>query len=172
MMLRKCVSAPVDRPRPADRDPFGPYMTSYNRDYIPREAITHAYRFVTSLFFFTTRKRSLRRLCFYRCLFVHRGRAWHTFPGHAHPPGMHAPWHAPPWVRMPPWHAPPQRILQDAVNERAVRILLESILVISFSQLRCILNFTFSEGKSENENTFHLFDVKFFALPSEFMILS
>ena len=27
---------------------------------------------------FTTRKRSLRRLCFYRCLFVHRGggRAW------------------------------------------------------------------------------------------------
>ena len=54
----------------------------------------------------------------------------------------------------------PQRILQDAVNERAVRILLECILVISFSQLRCILNFTFSEGKSGNENTFHLFDVK------------
>ena len=29
-----------------------------------------------SKYIFTTRKRSLRRLCFYRCLSVHRGHAW------------------------------------------------------------------------------------------------
>ena len=41
-------------------------------------------------------------------------------PGHGHPPGMHA----------PPW-----RILPDAVNERAVHILLECILVIQLTSV-------------------------------------
>ena len=35
--------------------------------------------------------------------------------------GMHVGGHA--------WHTPPQQILRDMVNERAVRILLECILV-------------------------------------------
>ena len=44
----------------------------------------------------------------------------HTQPSrHAHTPGMHA----------PPGHARPRQILRDALNERAVRILLECILV-------------------------------------------
>ena len=49
--------------------------------------------------------------------------------------GMHA---SPPPARIPPGHAHttpgmyvPRRILRDAVNERAVRILLECILVMT-----------------------------------------
>ena len=78
-------------------------------------------------YFITARKRSLRRLCFHRCLSVQGGGA--CVPGmyapqaHTHdPPGMHA---------HPPKHTPlPCRILRDALNERAVRIPLECILVI------------------------------------------
>ena len=75
----------------------------------------------------TVRKRSLRRLCFYTCLSVilstggggmhGRGHVW--WGGHAWQGGVHG--RAP----MPP---SPQ-ILRDTVNERAVRILLERILV-------------------------------------------
>ena len=43
-----------------------------------------------------------------------------------HAPQAHTPRHACPLCM----HAPPQRILRDVVNERAVRILLECILVI------------------------------------------
>ena len=74
---------------------------------------------------FTARKRSLRRLCFYRCLSVHRwacvvgacmagGRVWQgacmTGEGRCVVGGMRG-------------------IRWDTVNERAVRILLECILV-------------------------------------------
>ena len=39
---------------------------------------------------FTARKRSLRRLCFYRCLSVHRGCVWHVVGGmHGRRRGMH-----------------------------------------------------------------------------------
>ena len=51
---------------------------------------------------FTARKRSLQSLCFYRCLSVHGGGGWRVWQG---------------------------QILRDTVNERAVRILLECILV-------------------------------------------
>ena len=58
-------------------------------------------------------------------------------PCHACPPAIHAPpHHTPPRAFMPPaMHAPyhtcphPPQILRDVVNERAVRILLECILV-------------------------------------------
>ena len=58
--------------------------------------------------FITARKQSLRRLCFYRCLSVHRG-----VPG---PEGGLVP--------RGTWWRPPGRLLL-----RAVRILLECILV-------------------------------------------
>ena len=42
--------------------------------------------------FITARKRSLRRLCFYTCLSVHRGRStWAGTPWQVHPPGMYTP---------------------------------------------------------------------------------
>ena len=99
--------------------------------------------------FFTGRKRSLRRLCFYTRLsvIVFRGGTWSgTPPG----PGT------PPWDQvLPPDQAPPrpgtpapdqvhpprpgtpseQYMLGDTGNRRAVRILLECMLVFSIFQL-------------------------------------
>ena len=49
-------------------------------------------------------------------------------PGHAHPPGMHA---CPPGMHIPLGMHAPRRIVWDALNERAVRILLECILVLN-----------------------------------------
>ena len=61
-----------------------------------------------------------------------RGCAWqgaHVCLGDAWHGGMHGRGHA--------WHAPPpNQILRDAVNERAVRILLECILVFLFIRIR------------------------------------
>ena len=80
--------------------------------------------------FFTARKRSLRRLCFHRCLSVHRGRGL-SAPLHA---GIHTP--LPPWDQRqtpppPGRHPPPQRsACWDTVNKLAVRIPLECILVV------------------------------------------
>ena len=83
---------------------------------------------------FTARKRSLRRSCFYRCVCLSTGgggRAWHVAWGCAWQGGIHDRGHA--------WGGcvhgggggacVPQQILRDTVNERAVRILLECILV-------------------------------------------
>ena len=73
-----------------------------------------------SCFIITARKQSLRRLCFHRCLSVHRGggRAWQWGCACC----THTPCHACPPPRTPPCHARP---LRHAVNDRAVRILLE-----------------------------------------------
>ena len=62
----------------------------------------------------TARKHSLRRLCFYRCVSVHRGRST--------------------WVGTPPRQVHPleQCMLGDTGNKWAVRILLECILVFRF----------------------------------------
>ena len=52
----------------------------------------------------------------------------HTPHGHTCPPQAHMPpGHTWPWAHIPP---PPGQILRDAVNERAVRILLECILAL------------------------------------------
>ena len=101
----------------------------------------------------TARKRSLRRLCFYRCLSVHGGACMGgVWQGGVHDRGacvaggVHGRgcvvagmcgrrsvcgegcvW----WGCA--WHACPQQILQDTVNEQAVRILLECILVKGLS---------------------------------------
>ena len=80
--------------------------------------------------FITTCKRSLRRLCFYTCLSIHRGSTWAgasragTPPGQVHPLGRYTPRH--PWAGTPPGKA-----CWDMVNKWAVRILLECILVKS-----------------------------------------
>ena len=104
--------------------------------------------------FITARKRSLQRLCFYRCLSVHRGGGCAWLPG-----GMHGCW----WGDMHGcrggvcvakgggmcgkgghvWqrgglcmanggHAWDTTTYGDTINERAVRILLECILVWTF----------------------------------------
>ena len=66
----------------------------------------------------TARKRSLRRLCFYTCLsFCSRGRvSASVYAGIHTPQSRHLP--------------PPQCMLVDTGNKRAVRILLECILVL------------------------------------------
>ena len=63
---------------------------------------------------FTARKRSLRRLCFHRCLSVHMGEVCPIACWDAHPPGR----------------SPLRSACWDMVNKRAVRIPLECILVI------------------------------------------
>ena len=60
----------------------------------------------------TARKRSLRRLCFYRCLSVHGGGAWRP-PLAGRPPGKETPlarrppWQGDPLARKPPAGRPP-----------------------------------------------------------------
>ena len=98
----------------------------------------------------TARKRSLRRLCFHRCLSVHRGGV--SAPLHARIPrantplstgGVSAPLQNPPVQNPPgqthnplgrhttPWADTPLRsACWYTVNKRAVRIPLESILVL------------------------------------------
>ena len=91
---------------------------------------------------FTARKQSLRRLCFYRCLSVHRGACMAgggvrgrgacmagrvCVVGGMHGRGVcvaRGAWQGGMHATCTPWH-----ILRDSVNERAVRILLECILV-------------------------------------------
>ena len=89
---------------------------------------------------FTARKRSLRRLCFYTCLST--GGTWAGTP-----PGKYPPWAGtPPWPGTPqagtPWAGTPpwagtqpreQCMLGDMGNKRAVCILLECILVLSYN---------------------------------------
>ena len=111
-------------------------------------------------FIFTARKRSLRRLCFYTCLSVilftggmsasvHDGIPWKQTPLRSRPPweaDPHGNRHHPPPLReadpprkqTPPGsrHPPGKQILPvqcmlgDTGNKRAVRILLEYILVL------------------------------------------
>ena len=58
-------------------------------------------------FVITAHKQSLRRLCFYTCLSVHRGSTWAgthragTPPRHAHPPWAGTPWQVPPLAGTP-----------------------------------------------------------------------
>ena len=87
--------------------------------------------------------------------------AMHATPCHAHPlscmphpchaqppPATHAPYHtcppamhvAPCHTRAPPRHACPPTTLRHAVNERAVHILLECILVILCNFIKFILS--------------------------------
>ena len=87
--------------------------------------------------FFTARKRSLRRLCFYTCLCVHKGGA---VPGQV-PPGRYTPRQVHPRAGTPtnrylPWagtpsgrYLPRHSTCWDMVNKRVVRIPLECILV-------------------------------------------
>ena len=72
----------------------------------------------------TTRKRSLRRLCFYTCLSVilFTGAVCLSACWDSRPPGGR---HPPPQEQAPP----AQCMLGDTANNRAVRILLECILV-------------------------------------------
>ena len=111
---------------------------------------------VMNFFLFTARKRSLRRLCFYTCLSVILFTGGEV-PGQVHPPGRYTPpWagtHPPragtppdrytplgrytPLAGTPPRQVhpladtptPEQCMLGDTGNKRAVRILLECILV-------------------------------------------
>ena len=93
--------------------------------------------------YITARKRSLQRLCFYRCLSVHKGEG-----GGVH--GRGHVWRECAWwgwgdvcgglacmARLHAWQGvcvaggSAWQILRDTVNERAVRILLECILVVT-----------------------------------------
>ena len=100
----------------------------------------------------TTRKRSLRRLCFYICLsvflFMEEAGTWagtpqyqvHPLQDQVHPPGRYTPWgQVPPDTRYPPF--PGQCMLGDTGNKRAVRILLECIIVSNNSPLFVIYLF-------------------------------
>ena len=103
--------------------------------------------------FISARKRSLQRLCFHRCLSVHEGEwVWQTPPSAGIPPWAGTPpGQAPhqagtPWAGTPAGQVPPGRYTPSSwadtspfpgwytrpwqtVNKRAVRILLECILV-------------------------------------------
>ena len=108
------------------------------------------YLFKHSLF--TARKHSLRKdNVLHVSVILSMGMcAWHACPRYPCPPGTHTPWHTwplgmhtLPGMHTPGMHAPwppgplaplsciptPPPILRDALNETAVRILLECILV-------------------------------------------
>ena len=91
---------------------------------------------------FTARKRNLRRLCFHRCLSVHEGgcmaggmcgRGGMCSRGACMAGGVCVAGggHVLQGACMAHMSPLPQQILRDTVNERAVRILLECILVIN-----------------------------------------
>ena len=71
---------------------------------------------------------SLRRLCFHRCLSVHRGSASRGRRS-ASRGGLHT-WREGGLYPVGYWADPPHWILPDTINERTVRILLECILVL------------------------------------------
>ena len=100
--------------------------------------------------FVTARKRSLRRLCFYTCLSVHSGWGMRGMGGVRG--GRHA-WQGDMRGRGRAWQGacvahmpPPPQIPRDTVNKRAVRILLECILVLA-------LNFHFWSFSGKYEET-------------------
>ena len=90
---------------------------------------------IKSFVFITARKRSLRRLCFHRCLSVHRGVSAplhaliHTPPGQVHPPGQVTPRQVHPQCMLGYTPTPLHSACCDTVNKWAVRIQLECILV-------------------------------------------
>ena len=106
--------------------------------------------------FITARKQSLRRLCFHRCLSVHRGGTWAGTPQAGTPPGRYTPGQVHPlgplgstppgqvplagtprqvhpWAGTFPWAGTPpgHGACWDTVNKQVVRIPLECILVKS-----------------------------------------
>ena len=113
--------------------------------------------FLIFIHLFTSRKRNLQRLCFCTCLSVilFTGGGGVSASVHA---GIHPPWHTPPrtdtpWantplgVDTPPGskHPPPaQCMLGNTANKRAVRILLECILV-PFYLLRNHINIVINQ---------------------------
>ena len=98
--------------------------------------------FYTPSIFITARKRSLRRLCFHRCLSVQGGVSRSVHAGIA-PPEQTLPSGQTPLEDTPPsgqktslGRAPRGSACWDMVNKRAVRIPLEFILVGSSLCLR------------------------------------
>ena len=86
--------------------------------------------------FITALKRSLRRLCFHRCLSVHGGRGWECIKACTGQGGVCQGGVCPGGAVGPEADTPPEErqisspwILRDTVNKRTVRIPLESILV-------------------------------------------
>ena len=80
---------------------------------------------------FTARKRSLRRLCFYRCLSVHAGGMHGCSQGGmcgCSGGGMHGCFGGCAWL-LPGGCVGDTTTCGDTMNERVVRILLECILV-------------------------------------------
>ena len=110
-------------------------------------ACVHSHTEGFNLSIFTARKRSLRRLCFYRCLSVHmEGGGMRGCSG-----GCMV---APGWGGMGVWllrggcawllggHAWDTTRYGDTINERVVRILLECILVTGNCHPRFFLCFS------------------------------
>ena len=88
----------------------------------PRNLLPHIAHVKNELFI-TARNRGLRRLCFHRCLSVHRGCGWGVCPN--------ACWDTPPWAGTPPGrYTTLCSACWDTVNKRAVCIPLECILVL------------------------------------------
>ena len=112
----------------------------------------HLHKVMHCIVIFTARKRSLRRVCFYTCLSVILFTGGGQYLGR-YPPGLgtpprrtrYTPWDQvhppgryplgpgtppPPGPGTPPLQVPPKQcMLGDTGNKRAVRILLECILV-------------------------------------------
>ena len=110
------------------------------------------------------------RLCFYTCviLFTVGGVSQHAacITGHMsiHPPGGHSPEQTPPWAdTSPDRHPLPRADTPQMVNERAVRILRECILVlkcyVTATYIRCIARREYFNKKVTHQDTCTLYFV-------------
>ena len=86
---------------------------------------------------FTARKRSLRRLCFHRCLSVHGGCLPHCMLGYTPRADMPPCGQTTPQTdtHTPLGRHPPPSACWDTVNKRVVRIPLECILVLHMRRI-------------------------------------
>ena len=108
----------------------------------------HCLRWKNTAYIFTARKRSFRRLCFYRCLSVHGGWWSGRSPGQRplldrDPSGQRLPWTETPPDRTPPrtetpWTETPLDRDPPYGNERVLHFLLEYILLFTFTALNYV----------------------------------
>ena len=116
---------------------------------------------ISKFYIITTRKRSLQRLYFHRCLSVHREvSAFGPGGGVCHTPWEDPSGQTPPGQTPLPiacWDTPPASACWDTVNKRALRIPLECILVL------LVMHCVYEESRTSIKQNF-IIVIKFYPM--------